>query len=460
MNKFLRQIILIVFLPTCLMANEKVISLQSYYTEVELHNYYFEDIINVTGEVHYLGFVLSSVNFDKEPIRFEKDLSTELKSYLNPLFRKKEIGITLRINKIFNYEILTSEGTQAFSEMNLSFLVKEGEYYSEIYRSAITAQGRKHKKIIMDAIDASLYKFEQRANRGKLDWNLVSAIEIDQNPILDFNYSKFNETNRSHTKGIFWDFDDYFYNTPDTNSDFLINYKEKISNGDKEVLMVHAIPKLKSDSIKVRNSWGFSDGERIFVKVGTKFIPLKETDEGIFLDVQLRLGNNKNSIAFDVLFGAIGGAIVGLVSNESNSIVSKGTLLKYDLSSNNFDFFIDSKDKKIESKFIFYSSYKNETELSLYLNDDFICRLKNDSWCEVNFPSSISEIKVALKSTQGTMYENVVPNRLFYENIYLCYERKKNQPFFRKHTESAAEEAKKSLNKENRVNTILIRTKD
>lgn len=245
MNKILRQIILIVFLPTCLMAKEKIISLRSYFTEIEVNKFYFEDIINTTGEIHYLGFVLSSANFDKEPIRFEKDLTTEFKSYLTPLFKKKETGITLRINKIFHYEIITSEGTQAFNEMNLSFLVKEGEYYSEIYRSAITTQGRKHKKIIMDAIDASLYKFAQRANKGKLDWNLVSAIEIDQNPILEFNYSKFNETNRSDIKGIFWDFDDYFYNTPDTNSDFLINYKEKNSNGDKEVIMVHAIPKLK-----------------------------------------------------------------------------------------------------------------------------------------------------------------------------------------------------------------------
>lgn len=127
--------------------------------------------------------------------------------------------------------------------------------------------------------------------------------------------------------------------------------------------------------------------------------------------------------------------------------------MKYDLSSNNFDFFIDSKDKKIESKLIFYSSYKNETELSLYINDDFICRLKNDSWCEVIFPSSISEVKVALKSKQDTMYEDIVLTRIFYEYIYLCYERKKKQLFFRKLTESAAEETKKSLNKENRVNT-------
>lgn len=67
----------------------------------------------------------------------------------------------------------------------------------------------------------------------------------------------------------------------------------------------------------MRNAWGFTDGERIFVKVGTKFIPLKETDEGIFLDVQLRLGNNKNSIAFGALFGAIGGAIVAFPKNRT-----------------------------------------------------------------------------------------------------------------------------------------------
>ncbi len=116
-----------------------------------------------------------------------------------------------------------------------------------------------------------------------------------------------------------------------------------------------------------------------------------------------------------------------------------------------FDIFIKPGNKVIESKLIFYSPEKNQQTFQLLFNEELICNLPPGSWFETGLPSSTKTIKVRLISEDGKTFEETVIPRLFHKDIYICYERKKKPPFFRKLTSQAAESTMQDLVPANQV---------
>ena len=149
-----------------------------------------------------------------------------------------------------------------------------------------------------------------------------------------------------------------------------------------------------------------------------------------------------------IIGGAIGGAAAGFISGSG---ISGTQYLKLDLNTGMFDVFLRPEDKMIRSYLTFYSSDKNGQPFELLVNDKPVCRLVPGTWCKESFPSTSKSLNVKIVSADGKMFENTVIPRLFQNDVYICYERKKKPPFFRKLSADAAESIKQKLTADNQA---------
>ncbi len=112
-------------------------------------------------------------------------------------------------------------------------------------------------------------------------------------------------------RGIFWSFMDMRLNKPDTSFQFDIR-GEDLEYVSAERLSLSNVPDRVLNSI-----WGLSSGKRLYIREATEFIRLEPEDKGFHAYVQFPgtvvpltvLGGG-------LLFGAIGGAVIGAMSSE------------------------------------------------------------------------------------------------------------------------------------------------
>lgn len=439
---FFSGLFVLLFIPGLSFAKEHVISLKKESLDILPIGYSITEVINVSGEDKYIGFRLSYSNFQKEPVLFQNGIAEDLATFLLPKIPKTGTEIILRVNNIFHYEVLLEETMLVITEMNLSFIQKQGTTFIEIYRSAVsTHQSKKQSKNIVACLELSFEQFNERASKNLLNTKEEPISQLLTNPLTYSSLEDFMKVDRTK-KGLFWTYDDYFFNTPDTTEGFYVKYKDK--NNDS-LIIKYAIPYLNSDEKFIKGLWGFADGETVYAKAGTRYLPLIYKADGIYVELKLP---NSSAVIPAGMFGALIGGIIG-AANKSGT--GGEQLLKHDLSSGSFDIYIEPDEKVILSTLIFYSPDKNEEEFDLFVNDKFQCTLKSNSWFEVTFPSRTKTVNVTLKSLSGETFTDEIKPRLFYTDVYICYERKNKSAFFRKMAEDSANDFLEKRTDENQI---------
>ncbi len=458
-------IIIFLVLPWQLPAKDLLINLDKQEIDIPNRHYIIAKVINTTEDDHCIGYVLSSADYHRIPVYLEhgieKDIATFLKNQMDGSIWGE--ALIIRINRLFIYEILFEESRISNVELNISFIKAESGHYTEIYRAALVSEkstsfGKANhiRKNIAAAFQEAFNKFEQNRKSNRLISINLSKEELVQNPFKSFSEEAFVKTDRKK-KGIFWTYDDFFFNLPDTTTKFFVNYRNKKSSNDSSVLIKNARIYLMKDNKKILSAWGFADGKNIFSKTGKYYFPIQITDSGYY--IRLETMNNVSNVSFPIVMGgilggAIGGAIAAAIAIPAGKAASVTKMVfKLDPVIGTYSFFKEKEFNKVESRVIFFSSGKNKPGqyLALFFNDEFVCKLYPESWYAITLPGNVKTIRVKLKSSKGPEYSNEIKPVLFQTHIYLCYDRKNKPPFFRKVTTDAAESMLGKLNPENRI---------
>jgi hypothetical protein len=445
--------LLLILLPEFVSGKEKVISLKKETIEFPLTGYSIEEIINVTKDDNYIGFELSNANFQKYPVRFEKSISEEFSSLLSrfPSGEPKQ-KILIRVNWIFLYEVQLEEQKLTTTELNLSFIEKNDSGFVELYRGAVSVQNHRNQKLnILDAIDSCLQGFTRRATENKLCRKEQPIEKLIINPLDHEDIESFVNIDRTH-RGIYWTYDDFFYNTPDTVSLFSVKYKDKFNKQDS-LIIKHAKAYFIGKTMKSLDAWGFVENGRVFTKAGDLYYLLNPYCDGYYLKFNAHdnTGFSVGAAIGGMIFGLAGGLFVGVMVGLIPGANSSEQLLHFDLNSGSFDVFFEKGQKVIESKLIFYSPPENEHNFELFINDKFKCTLQTDTWFEMTFLPSVKSLNVKLKSEDGSIFQSEISPKLLYTDVYVCHERKNKPPFFRKVSYNTTESTLEKLVDEKRI---------
>jgi hypothetical protein len=446
-NHLLTALTFLLLIPGMAIARDHVISLKPENAEFIPPEIRVTDVINVSGEEKYLGFTLSSSSFDKEPVIFNESISATLKSFLLPQNPNGENEIIIRVNNIFLYEILLEENILVTTEMNLSFIKLIDSTFVELYRSAVSSnKTRNQRKNIVECLELAFDGFAKRSAANLVSTAKQPISQLMINPLDQFSFADFIAMDRA-TAGIYWTFDDFFYNTPDTIKKFYVDYKDKIDKSDS-LIIKHATPYFKIDGKEIKQAWAFTDGSSIFVKAGTRYFPLIEKDDGLFLDFKVQ---NYSAVFPAGVFGGLVGALIAGAISTAGGGQSGEQLLELDLYSGSLNYYLETIDKAINSKLVFYSPDKNEQNLELFIDEEFQCSLSSNSWFEITLPSTKKLLNATLKSATGETFSDEINPELFLTNIYICYERNKKPPFFRKVSDDATKNLLEDLTEETKV---------
>ena len=198
-----------------LSAKERSISLLKENINVSLPGYLIEEVINVSEDEYYIGFKLNNANFNKEPVKLEKGICNEFTSVFkkipaNPASKK----ITIRVNRIFVYDVLLSESKLLGVELNISFVEKHDTYYIELFRSTVSVNNRgSQKEQIIRALETSIKAFNIRNSIDKLNKYKEPIETLNQNPINEISLKSFMEVDRTK-RGIFRTYSDFLLQYP------------------------------------------------------------------------------------------------------------------------------------------------------------------------------------------------------------------------------------------------------
>ena len=253
----------------------------------------------------------------------------------------------------------------------------------------------------------------------------------------------------------------FYYNTPDTSTAFFIERNDRVNRKDS-LIIKHATP-YSDASLKSKykiDAWGFADGDRIYCKAGILYFPLIKYEGGYYL--HFRAQNNTAAVSAGVVGGMLGGLIGGLLTGTIVSVIPGTTasdhLLRLDINSGALDFFFKPESKRITSKIIFYADELKQTggEISLSVDGQLIAKLSQDQWVEIELPAKVKSIDVEIRSSNETVFKNTIEPSLFLTDVYLCYERKKKPPFFRKATYYATQSILEKLKDDNKITSDYL----
>jgi hypothetical protein len=148
---------------------------QEFYIDLSKHEFnhlandlIIDSIIDVRKDKNCIGYVYKGIQNKPTPAYLEKPLKLYLDKFLiNNLEAKVNAEhLIIRINRLYIYEYIFYNMEIAFSEMNLSFIVKKGNNFFEKFQAGVFIESRgsidatnKHGKNIINALDSCFKQY-------------------------------------------------------------------------------------------------------------------------------------------------------------------------------------------------------------------------------------------------------------------------------------------------------------
>jgi hypothetical protein len=232
-----------------------------------------------------VGIVQRGLNNKQEIAQFKNGFQEELKN-ANAEFLQPQANLTplivrvLKLN-IFERTLLNSE--TAIAEVIVEFYTKTdvGITLVKSAASTVTSGGldvtRSHARNIERCLADCLSQVNAFLSQDKPTFGITSTIEhkkLFETPdaLREYEYSILSDA--SPVKGVYRNFIEFRDNAPGIIMDFSIkekpNYTGESYDATKGVI--------KTDDGKESNVWGYSDGKRIFIKLGQEFFQVFSED--------------------------------------------------------------------------------------------------------------------------------------------------------------------------------------
>ncbi len=281
--------------------SQTLISLSDKKAAIKNPKFYISEIIDSRSNKEIVGIVQRGMNNKQEIAQFKNGFQNELKNCLTEFLQPQTdlsplIIRVLKLN-VFERTLLTSE--TAIAEVVVEFYknTDRGIILIKSAGSTVTSNGidvtRSHGKNIelcladcLSQVNTALSKHQPVFDSPIGHKKLFETPDV----LAEYKYPILKDT--SLVKGVYKNFIEFRDNAPGIIMDFSIkekaNYTGAAYDATKGVV--------KTADGKVSNVWGYSDGEKIFIKLGQEFFQVF-VEDGIFWFDGYDISNYKTNVS-------------------------------------------------------------------------------------------------------------------------------------------------------------------
>ena len=291
--------------------------------QVRLRSFYISRVIDARIVDSSVGVVQKSIVNSKAAAVFPKPLAEEFYTFFSLHLPRQDgqLPLMLRVNKLWVSEHTTSSAESGTAEVRLDFIYEQDSLYYLLY-SAVSLKTRygmvvthKHEENIAGALAACLQEFAnrdfssmlaqaERLTLAQVNRKYDNAATTHQYPIL---------TAASYTPGVYLTLDEFRNNSPGIISGYEIKERsglDKFMTGGGSYVPVMATTEGKDKPMK--EAWGFSDGEHLFMNVNGSFVPLALVNGNfLFMGPPASNGVSTATVVGSVAGGIVGGVVAG-----------------------------------------------------------------------------------------------------------------------------------------------------
>jgi len=321
-------------------------------------DYYIEDVILAQKEKEIMGFKV----MQRKALSFNKPIEQELKDFFNrnlPLKENKK-PLILRINKLH----VTGENDRSTTELNISFILKKDNNYTELLNTGtinihnwvslvINSTSKKYGKNLINAFKECFTDFCRRSKNN----NLKPRPQKEGNLEHLYNPNFIILNNPMPLKGVLYGLSDFIDNVIDTTIKFSI---------DRNVASDTHNIQIKFPEVIKNSIWGICDGENYYLNFGNTYYPIKIQQNSVntFIDSHI-LSTNAD------LGGMVGGLIGYVMFSAVEASSSKIVKIEIDLFTGKF-----MQINRLKGFVFDCVSNKNKEEICIYLEDERLGCLK------------------------------------------------------------------------------------
>jgi hypothetical protein len=413
--------------------NDFEIDLRKSLADLNLDGYHIENLCIVLDDTTYIGYAQTGLGNTKTPARFRSGIRAELAAFLlrlgNPSPETKPL--TLRINKLYIYE-LTHTSTEISSvTLNVSFLENSEHGWVELFEAAVSFSHsgmdvtHQHDNNIAHAFQQCFSDFNERMKSGKVRPRVITDSALLINPLSSKRYyTVFAET--SYPKAVYCSFYDFRDGFPDTATGFTVDYKM-----DKEDAKVLSASLKFTDDKDVEAPWGFSDGNQVYLRIGKKYYPMQNQDGQFVSDVAPK--DLSSDIATGVMAAGIAGGIIGAafasgiaaIASTSRGALERGHF-RLDFSARTLLPATSPDYLEVRSHLLFFLSTVSAPGLPvcIFVDDVFHAKLQPGEYYDLSLSSGSKEISVTFISPDGNPLIKKYAPALFQTYVYLIRAKK------------------------------------
>lgn len=400
---------LLLFTANSFAGDSYVISLKNFEIVSKLRGYGVTEVFTAREGQNCIGFVYKGAMNKRMAARMLPSVEADAGECLKRSFPKAEtaIPLTVRINSLRIYEITGSSLEKAFAEVNLSFLIRQGDTLVELFtagrsnrRSGMDVTGG-HPKGLAQMLAACFDDFSDALAQGTTTHKVVPADSLHINPLdRPMNFPIFKAT--QIPRGLFRTYYEFRDARPDTGTPFTVEcLKPK-----KDTTCSRARIDVQ-DTARTDDWFGFSDGSHLYVNLGNHYVRVNIESGKIKLTLNRdEVGNSNNTAAaLGAAFGLVGGLIGGLMSSGSNAGEAGACVI--DLTSGQLlpEKIPQYLDMVSHTVFLLSKTSASGSSLTVKHKDDTVCTLPQGNYLHLRLPGEYDSATLSFSGPNSPAVE-------------------------------------------------------
>lgn len=382
--------------------------------------YHIVQVVDARPDTTYLGFSYRGITSIQKEIQTKQPLAQELQALFQRSFPPTEQtqALIVKINHFFTYESEYKGQSNVFSQINLSFIIKENGQYYELFESTNKSdrakQIHRHKKHITKSLKSCFQKFQDRLEKQSIEKKALPIEKVTTYHFDPNNYAAFHSPTKE--KGIFYTFEDFRDQCPRTDKPFDISYTPANKKGHSSSARIQ----WKVSRVPIEKVWGFTDGHYTYINYpdSRRFYQLNLANDQ-FTTHTPGITNTQGAFAGALLGGLIGG-FIGSMADYTKANKKKITY--------HLDFTVGHlttpKIKQLQQKFgtvIFHTSeyLKKDAQLLLKIADTTVCQLSRKTYHALHVAPDVTELEVCFQLNNGEDICEMVHPVVYETQLYL-----------------------------------------
>lgn len=404
-------------------AQEYLVSLKGKELNIIDNSFEVTELIDARKEKCCIGYVYGGYQDTKWIVNIEGGVQESLTSFFKSGFKHAtgQIPLIIKLNRLFVYEVKSGDNQSFMLEINMDFYTKENDTYFHEFTAGhyIHSYGENPKKdidkMIAKALVSSCAEFLGRMEEDLGYHQTTNEITLRENSLNAVILAQSRSSNQGNC--IYYTFNGFRDNVADSS----INFYPKNVRENYDILGYQKF-KFESTVISTDLIWGVLFNKQLYIQIDGVFIPVKETGNDYLID---------NMISFDkdqipmygaaygfVLFGAIGGAIIGVSIALAKDNVPLDLAYKLDMATGMPIAIGDQYYREYVSEMIFFTESYKDQNLELFINGKKVCSFQPESYFSYFATPDMNPMEICLKTESDEYCETLssnVFNTMFFE---------------------------------------------